>query len=239
MEQPCMRAYTQLAIRTCHSRGAHAMGGMAAQIPIKNDPEASERALEKVRADKMREVTDGHDGTWVAHPGLVPLARGMFEEHMKGPNQLDRLRQDVQVTPEDLLCVPTGTRTEEGLRLNIRVGVQYLEAWLGGNGCVPLYHLMEDAATAEISRAQVWQWIGHGAALEDGRRVTRDLFARVADEEMARVEREVGAERYRAGRFAEARDLFQRLSTAEGLEDFLTLPAYEILERGGEPGRAP
>jgi malate synthase len=231
MEQPCMRAYTQLAIRTCHRRGVHAMGGMAAQIPIRNDPEASERALEKVRADKRREATDGHDGTWVAHPGLVPVAREMFEAHMKGPNQLDRLREDVQVGAADLLRVPAGSRTEEGLRLNIRVGVQYLEAWLGGNGCVPLYHLMEDAATAEISRSQVWQWIRHGASLEDGRGVTPERFARVADEEMERVEREIGSERYRSGRFPEARALFQRLSTARTLEEFLTLPAYEILDR--------
>jgi len=230
MEQPCMRAYTQLAIQTCHRRGAHAMGGMAAQIPIKNDLEASERALEKVRADKRREATDGHDGTWVAHPGLVPVAREMFDAHMKGPNQLDRLRDDVRVTEEDLLRVPDGVRTEEGLRLNVRVGVQYLEAWLGGNGCVPLYHLMEDAATAEISRSQVWQWIRHGASLEDGRPVTPELFARVADQEMARVEREIGPERYRAGRFPEARALFQRLSTAGALEEFLTLPAYELLD---------
>jgi malate synthase len=239
MDQPCMRAYTQLAIRTCHRRGVHAMGGMAAQIPIKNDPEASERALEKVRADKRREVTDGHDGTWVAHPGLVPVAREMFDAHMKGPNQLDRLREDVHVTAEDLLRVPEGERTEEGLRLNIRVGVQYLEAWLGGNGCVPLYHLMEDAATAEISRAQVWQWSHHGVSLADGHRVTPERFARVADEEMARVEREIGAERYRSGRFTEARALFQRLSTAEKLEEFLTLPAYEILNGGQRPDRAP
>lgn len=239
MEQPCMRAYTQLAIRTCHSRGAHAMGGMAAQIPIKSDPEASERALEKVRADKRREAADGHDGTWVAHPGLVPVAQAMFAAHMKGPNQLDRLREDVEVTAEDLLRVPGGTRTEDGLRLNTRVGVQYLEAWLGGNGCVPLYSLMEDAATAEISRAQVWQWIHHGVSLEDGRRVTPELFGRVTDEEMERVEREIGTERFRAGRFPEARELFQRLSTARELEEFLTLPAYEILDRGGEPGRTP
>jgi malate synthase len=239
MEQPFMRAYTQLAIKTCHRRGVHAMGGMAAQIPIKGDPEASERALEKVRADKRREATDGHDGTWVAHPGLVPVAQEMFAKHMKGPNQLDRLREDVNATAEDLLRVPAGTRTEDGLRLNTRVGIRYLEAWLGGNGCVPLYHLMEDAATAEISRAQVWQWIHHGATLEDGRPVTPELFSRVTDEEMGRIEREVGSERYRAGRFPEARRLFERLSTAEALEEFLTLPAYELLDHGGEPGRTP
>jgi malate synthase len=230
MEQPFLRAYTQLAIRTCHRRGAHAMGGMAAQIPIKNDPEASARALEKVRADKLREVTDGHDGTWVAHPGLVPVAREVFEAVMEGPNQLNRLREDVQATSRDLLEVPRGTRTEEGLRLNARVGVQYLEAWLRGNGCVPLYNLMEDAATAEISRAQVWQWIHHGASLEDGRRVDPALFARILQDEMKRVEGEVGPERFRAGRFEGARDLFERLSTAETLEEFLTIPAYRLLD---------
>jgi malate synthase len=183
MEQPFMRAYTQLAVRTCHRRGAHAMGGMAAQIPIKNDPEASRRAIERVRADKLREAMDGHDGTWVAHPGLVAIAREVFEAVMPGPNQLDRGREDVRVTAADLLMLPEGTRTEEGLRLNVRVGVQYLEAWLRGNGCVPLYNLMEDAATAEISRTQVWQWIRHRAALEDGRRVDAALLRRITDED--------------------------------------------------------
>jgi len=231
MEQPFLRAYTQLAVKTCHRRGIHAMGGMAAQIPIKGDPEASERALAKVRADKLREVKDGHDGTWVAHPALVPIAREVFEAHMKGPNQLDRLREDVEVSAPDLLVVPEGTRTEEGLRLNARVGVQYLEAWLSGNGCVPLYHLMEDAATAEISRAQVWQWIRHGAALDDGRRVTPDLFRSVMDDEMKRIAGAVGPDRIRDGRFDEARALFERLSTADTLEPFLTAPAYALLDR--------
>jgi len=230
MTQPFLRAYTQLAIRTCHRRGVHAMGGMAAQIPIKNDAEASRSALEKVRADKLREVTDGHDGTWVAHPGLVPVAREVFEAVMSGPNQLDRLREDVRVSARELLEVPRGTRTEEGLRLNVRVGVQYLEAWLRGLGCVPLYNLMEDAATAEISRAQVWQWIHHRAALEDERTVNAALLRTIADEEMERIEKEIGSERFRSGRFDEARNLFERLSTSEMLEDFLTIPAYERLE---------
>jgi malate synthase len=230
MEQPFLRAYTQLAIRTCHHRGVHAMGGMAAQIPIKNDAEASRSALEKVRADKLREVTDGHDGTWVAHPGLVAVAREVFEAVMNGPNQLDRLREDVRVAAHELLEVPRGTRTEEGLRLNVRVGVQYLEAWLRGLGCVPLYNLMEDAATAEISRAQVWQWIHHRATLEDGRTVNAALLEVIADEEMKRIENEIGTERFREGRFPEARDLFERLSTSETLEEFLTIPAYERLE---------
>ncbi len=237
MEQPCMRAYTQLAIRTCHRRGVHSMGGMAAQIPIKNDEARNNAALDKVRADKLREVRDGHDGTWVAHPGLVPVAREVFEAHMKGRNQLDRLREDVRAAASDLLRVPEGTRTEEGLRLNARVGIQYIESWLRGQGCVPLYSLMEDAATAEISRAQVWQWIHHGATLEDGRRVTPELLRTVIDDEMNRIEGEVGADRFRGGRFAEARALFERISTSPTLETFLTLPAYEALD-GGSKGAA-
>jgi malate synthase len=229
MAQPCMRAYTQLAVRTCHRRGAHAIGGMAAQIPIRNDPAASALALGKVRVDKLREVTDGHDGTWVAHPGLVPMAREVFEANMTGPNQLHRLREDVRVTREDLLRVPLGTRTEEGLRLNVRVGILYLAAWLQGLGCVPLYHLMEDAATAEISRTQVWQWIRHGAGLDDGRPVTVALVERIVEEEMERITREVGAPRVAAGRFAEARDLLVRLSSDNRCAEFLTLAAYELL----------
>jgi malate synthase len=231
MEQPCMRAYTTLAVRTCHRRRAHAMGGMAAQIPIRDDPAASEAALARVRADKLREVRDGHDGTWVAHPGLVPVAREVFEAHMPGPNQLHRLREDVHVEAADLLRTPQGTRTEAGLRLNVRVGVRYLEAWLGGTGCVPLYHLMEDAATAEISRTQIWQWMRHGAALDDGRPVSRALVERVLAEEMDRVRGEVGEERFTRGRFPEAIDLFLRTSVADRLEEFLTLPAYDALNR--------
>ena len=230
MEQPFMRAYTQLCVRTCHRRGVHAMGGMAAQIPIKNDPEASRVALEKVRADKLREVMDGHDGTWVAHPGLVAVAREVFEAVMPGPNQLERRREDVHVAASDLLEVPRGSRTEEGLRLNVRVGIQYIEAWLRGNGCVPLYNLMEDAATAEISRAQVWQWVRHAATLADGRTVDASLLRAVTNDEMKRIESEIGAERFAQGRFQEARVLFERLSTQERLEDFLTLPAYQLLD---------
>jgi malate synthase len=228
MEQPFLRAYTQLLIRTCHRRGAFAMGGMAAQIPIKNDPEASRAALERVRADKLREVKDGHDGTWVAHPGLVPLAKEIFDGHMRTPNQIAKLREDVRATAADLVSVPGGTRTEAGLRHNVRVGVRYLEAWLRGNGCVPLYHLMEDAATAEISRAQVWQWIRHHSALDDGRAVTAELFRSVLDQEMEQVRAELG-ERYPSSRFALARELFEKLSTSETFEEFLTLPAYEFL----------
>jgi malate synthase len=229
MEQPFMRAYTQLAVRTCHRRGIHAMGGMAAQIPIKSDPDANRIALEKVRADKLREVNDGHDGTWVAHPGLVPIARGIFEGGMEGPNQLHRLREDVKVDSADLLRLPSGTRTEEGLRLNIRVGVQYLEAWLRGSGCVPLYHLMEDAATAEISRAQVWQWLQHGAELSDGRAVTRELVEQVMNEELDRARDEQGAARFEQGRFEDARELFTRLCFLDEMEEFLTSFAYDRL----------
>jgi malate synthase len=229
MEQPFLRAYTQLLVRTCHRRGAPAMGGMAAQIPIKTDPEANRAALDKVRADKLREVTDGHDGTWVAHPGLVPIARAIFDEHMKGPNQLHVMREDVRVTAEDLLRAPEGTRTLAGLRHNIRVGVQYLEAWLRGLGCVPLYNLMEDAATAEISRAQVWQWVRHGAALDTGEVVTPDLVRRATEEEMAALRGSLGEARFDGGRFGEARRLFEELATADELADFLTLPAYEVL----------
>jgi malate synthase len=231
MEQPCMRAYTQLAVKTCHRRGAHAIGGMAAQIPIKRDPEANERALAKVRADKLREVNDGHDGTWVAHPGLVSVARQVFDAHMPGANQLDRLREDVNVGAQDLLRTPAGTRTLDGLRHNVRVGVQYIEAWLRGIGCVPLYDMMEDAATAEISRAQVWQWIKHRAQLDDtGDTVTPELLARVLDEEMLRITHEIGETRIRTGRFSEARALFAQLSTGEQLTDFLTSAAYAALD---------
>ena len=234
MTQPCMRAYTQLAIRTCHRRGAFAMGGMAAQIPIKNDPAANEQAYERVRADKLREVTDGHDGTWVAHPALVPVAREVFAEHMTGDNQLDRLREDVQVSSADLLEVPSGTGTEEGLRLNVRVGIRYIEAWLRGNGAVPLYHLMEDAATAEISRTQTWQWLHHRAHLHDGRAVTPDFVQQIVGEEMSRIAGEVGDAQFTNGRFPEARDLFVQLVMADELAEFLTLAAYPALD-GAQP----
>jgi malate synthase len=229
MDKAFLDAYSRLLIQTCHRRGVHAMGGMAAFIPIKGDEAANDAVMAKVRADKLREVKNGHDGTWVAHPGLVALAREVFDSHMKGPNQLDTLREDVSVGQAELLRVPRGTRTEEGLRHNIRVGVQYMAAWLGGLGCVPLYNLMEDAATAEISRAQVWQWIHHGATLEDGRHVTPELFRQVYAEELALLEKDGSAEHYGAGNFARARELFERLSTAPTFEEFLTLPAYEAL----------
>jgi malate synthase len=233
MEQHFLRSYTQLLIKTCHRRNVHAMGGMSAFIPIKSDPEANSAALEKVRADKQREVRDGHDGTWVAHPGLVQVAREVFDTYMHthapGPNQIERKREDVQVTAQDLLTVPGGSRTEAGLRHNIRVGVQYLEAWLGGLGCVPLYNLMEDAATAEISRSQVWQWIHHRAPLDDGQPVTQERFRKVLDEEVQALSGALGEARFDAGRFREASALFERLSTSETFEEFLTLPAYDLL----------
>jgi malate synthase len=229
MEAPFLRAYTQLLIKTCHRRGVHAMGGMAAQIPIKDDPEANQRALEKVRADKLREVREGHDGTWVAHPGLVQIAKQVFDEGMPTPNQIDRTRDDVVADPRKLVEPPLGTRTDAGLRHNIRVGIQYLEAWLGGQGAVPIYNLMEDAATAEISRTQIWQWLAHRATLDDGRTVTRPVVEQLIGEEFARVRDEVGAARFGRGRFEEARALFTRVATSEELVEFLTLPAYDIL----------
>lgn len=229
MEQPFLKAYSQWLIRTCHRRGAHAMGGMAAQIPIKSDAEANRIALDKVRADKLREVRDGHDGTWVAHPGLVPIAREIFDAHMPTENQLHRLRDDVRVEAADLLRAPLGPRTMGGLRHNVRVGIQYLEAWLRGTGCVPLYNLMEDAATAEISRAQIWQWVAHRAPLDDGSVVTPELVKNTIADEMQLLAQSLPAERFTNGRFDAARQLFEDLSTRADLVEFLTLPAYELL----------
>ena len=228
-----MRAYTQLLVKTCHRRGVHAMGGMAAQIPIKNDPTANDAALEKVRQDKLREVKAGHDGTWVAHPDLVPVAKEVFDRLMPQANQLTRLREDVSIGQADLLEVHQGTRTEAGLRENVRVGVQYIEAWLRGKGAVPLYNLMEDAATAEISRAQVWQWIHYGISLEGGTVATPELLKRIIGEEMQRVRQEVGAATYDGGRFREAVRIFTDLSLADDFEDFLTVPAMGLLRPTG------
>jgi malate synthase len=225
-----LRSYSLLLIQTCHRRGAHAMGGMAAQIPIKSDPRANEAALAKVVADKKREAEDGHDGTWVAHPGLIPLARQVFDDLMPGPHQLHRRREDVQVTAADLLRVPEGKITEAGLRANISIGMQYVEAWLRGVGCVPLYHLMEDAATAEISRAQVWQWARHpGGVLEDGRKVSLAMVRGLIPEELEKIRREIGAGRFDAGRFGLAAELFENLVTHPEFADFLTLVAYPHL----------
>ena len=229
MTQHNMASYTRLVVQSCHRRGIHAMGGMAAQIPIKNDPEANAAAIARVEADKRREVAGGHDGTWVAHPGLVPIAKGIFDAGMPTPNQIAQTPDRTPVTAADLLAVPVGKRTEHTLRENIRVGVHYIEAWLRGNGCVPLYNLMEDAATAEISRTQVWQWLHHGAQLEDGRTVTRALFDACLVEELEVIRAEVGADRWQHGRFALASQLFAEWSTAGELADFLTLGAYPYL----------
>lgn len=226
-----MHSYSLLAIKTCHRRGAHAIGGMAAQIPIKNDPAANEAALAKVRADKTREANDGHDGTWVAHPGLVPVAMEEFDKVMKTPNQIHRLREDVNVTAADLLAIPKGQITEQGLRLNASVGIQYMEAWLRGTGCVPLYNLMEDAATAEISRAQVWQWVHNPRGiLSDGRKVTLDLFRQITKEELEKIRHEVGEARYANGKYELAARLFDEIIANDCLEEFLTLRAYEHLD---------
>src|SRR4051812_21757133 len=229
------KAYAQLLIKTCHRRNVHAMGGMAAQIPIKDNPEENERALDKVRADKLREVREGHDGTWVAHPALVPIAMQVFNDGMPAPNQLDRRRDDVVADAAKLVEPPQGTRTDAGLRHNIRVGIQYLEAWLGGQGAVPIYNLMEDAATAEISRTQIWQWLKHRASLDDGTPVTRELVAKRVEEEYARVRQEVGAARFDRGHFPEARKLFEQVATSEDFEDFLTIPAYDVLVKSTPP----
>ncbi len=230
MDRHFLKSYVELLIRTCHHRGAHAMGGMAAQIPIKSDAAANERALRRVLEDKEREARAGHDGTWVAHPGLVAVAREAFDGVMSGSNQLQVLREDVRVRAADLLQPPDGEITEAGLRHNLRVGVQYLEAWLGGNGCVPLYHLMEDAATAEICRTQLWQWRTHDARLANGAPVTAGLIERCFDEELSGIEQEVGAQRFKAGRYDLAATLFKRMVQATELDEFLTLPAYEYLD---------
>ncbi len=230
MGKAFLNAYSLLLIKTCHRRGSFAMGGMAAQIPVKGDAHANDDAFAKVRADKEREASAGHDGTWVAHPDLVPVAKEVFDRLMPQANQLSVKREDVHVTAADLVKMHEGRRTEEGLRVNIRVGVQYIEAWLRGRGAVPIYNLMEDAATAEISRAQVWQWIHLGAKLDDGREVTPDMFRTALDGEMERVKGEVGAAAFDGGRFPEAIKLFSDMSLADAFEEFLTLPAYRLID---------
>jgi malate synthase len=230
MGQAFLNAYSLLLIKTCHRRQAFAMGGMAAQIPVKGDEAANEEAFAKVRADKEREATNGHDGTWVAHPDLVPVATEVFDRLMPQPNQLSKKRDDVHVTQADLLEVHKGKRTEEGLGVNIRVGVQYIEAWLRGRGAVPIYNLMEDAATAEISRAQIWQWLHLKAKLDDGREVTPALFRDALKREMERVRGEVGGKAFDGGRFKEAIALFSDMSLADTFKEFLTLPAYRLID---------
>jgi len=229
MTSPFMRAYSLLLIKTCHRRGAFAMGGMAAQIPIKNDPAANDAAIAKVRADKEREATDGHDGTWVAHPGLVGLAREAFDKVMTTPNQIHRQRDDVHVRAQDLLDFqPKGPITEQGLRTNINIGIQYMGAWLAGTGCVPIFNLMEDAATAEISRAQIWHWIRSPlGTLDDGRKVTKALFSQLVPDELARVKELLGEKAYAAGNYPEGARLFEQLTLADEFADFLTLSAYD------------
>jgi malate synthase len=233
MTVPFMRAYTELLAATCHRRGAHAMGGMAALIPSRKDEAANAQALDGVRADKEREVGQGYDGTWVAHPDLVPVAREVFAEGLGGaPHQLERQRDDVSVSAADLLNLPAtpGSITEAGLRTDVSVGFQYVSFWLTGRGAAAINSLMEDAATAEISRSQIWQWVRHGVKLEDGRTVTRELVREVLDEETAKIRNSVGDQTWQDGRPAETREIFERVALAPDLIEFLTIPAYEYLD---------
>ncbi|MFC7392472.1 malate synthase A [Scopulibacillus cellulosilyticus] len=231
MTVPFMKAYTQYVVETCHKRKAHAIGGMAAQIPIKNNPKANEEALNKVKADKTREVINGHDGSWVAHPGLVPIVLDVFNEHMPEANQIDRQIEHKTITAKDLLAIPEGPITEEGLRMNISVAIQYIEAWLGGKGAVPIYNLMEDAATAEISRAQVWQWIRHPQGfLEDGRKITRNLVEQMITVELVDLKNSFGEEQFNNGNYESAARLFSQLVFNDEFEEFLTLPGYERID---------
>jgi malate synthase len=227
-----LRSYSKLLIRTCHRRNIHAMGGMAAFIPIKSDPVANENAIAQVRADKEREAGDGHDGTWVAHPGLVPVAREIFDRLMPGPNQIDKKLSDFNATAADLLQVPRGEITEAGLRQNIAVGLGYLEAWLRGTGCVPLFNLMEDAATAEISRAQIWQWICQNSQLNDGRKIDIALCDGIIEEELTKAKLTGDAARIAA--YEKSVQLMRDLSRSPQFVEFLTIPAYQrILSEGG------
>ncbi|HLJ61181.1 MAG TPA: malate synthase A [bacterium] len=233
MTVPFMRAYTELLVRTCHRRGAHAIGGMAAFIPNRRDAAVTEVALAKVREDKVREAQAGFDGTWVAHPDLVAVAAGVFDRVLGSrPHQVERLRDDVHVTAREILDVrvPGGETTEAGLRNNISVALQYLEAWLGGSGAVAIYNLMEDSATAEISRSQVWQWVRHGTALAEHRHVSAELVRRMCDEEVARLRRERGDTGGAAGRLDWARKLFEEVALSETFVEFLTLPGYAALD---------
>ncbi len=232
MTAPFMRAYALTLVKTCHRRGAPAMGGMAAQIPIKNDPAANDAAMAKVRADKEREATDGCDGTWVAHPGLVPIAKEIFDKYMPQPNQYGKQLPDVNFSAKDLLDFqPSHPITEAGLRNNISVGIQYLGAWLAGNGCVPVFNLMEDAATAEISRSQIWQWIrSPKGVLDDGRKVSKELFRALLAEELPKVKTYLGDAAWNAGKYGQAAELFEKITTDDNYVEFLTLPAYELID---------
>jgi malate synthase len=245
MTAPFMRAYTELLVATCHRRGAFAMGGMAAFIPSRRDPQINEVALAKVREDKEREAGDGFDGSWVAHPDLVPVCQEVFDRvlgsqalagshsdklHVTRPNQLDRLRDDVRADPAALLDITEGPITEAGLRTNISVGLQYIESWLRGNGAAAINNLMEDAATAEISRSQIWQWLHHGVRLDTGDQVTAELVQRIEDEELARIREQIGDAGFARSRFDDARKLFEQVALADELVEFLTLPAYELID---------
>ncbi|HCE1741190.1 TPA: malate synthase A [Vibrio parahaemolyticus] len=231
MDKPFLNAYSRLLVRTCHKRGAFAMGGMAAFIPAK-DPQENQKVLDKIHNDKSLEANNGHDGTWVAHPGLADTAMEVFSAALgERTNQLDVSRsEDAPITAAELLEPCDGERTEEGMRHNIRVALQYIEAWISGNGCVPIYGLMEDAATAEISRASIWQWIQHGKSLDNGQQVTKALFETYLQEEVEVVKQEVGEERYQAGRFEEAAQLMAKLTTSDELTNFLTVPGYDYLD---------
>ena len=230
MDRHFLKSYVDRLIEICHRRGIHAMGGMAAQIPIKSDPDANARALEKVRQDKLREVNAGHDGTWVAHPGLVPVAREVFDQYMPQPNQIGVARETPHVTAADLLTVPKGEITDAGLHLNIDVGIRYLASWISGNGCVPIYGLMEDAATAEISRAQVWQWIRHEARRQDGAVVNSAAVNEAIATDLEKIRRELGGSVFDAGRFEEAGRLFGEMVTGPEFAEFLTLRAYDYID---------
>jgi len=229
MDRHFLSSYVKLLIYTCHKRGAHAMGGMAAQIPIKNNDDANKAAMNKVKVDKEREANAGHDGTWIAHPGLAPIALNAFNSVMQSANQIETTNINPKITQEDLLKVPAGTITEMGLRENIKVGIQYVEAWLRGNGCVPLYNLMEDAATAEISRAQLWQWIKNGVKLENGQKITKEFFTNIVSEELEIIKSEITPEIYKKGKFELATDLFVNMIEKNEFDEFLTLPAYEYI----------
>jgi len=233
MTVPFMRAYTELLVKSCHTHGAHAIGGMAAFIPNRKDAEVNDAALKAVRADKSREADDGFDGSWVAHPDLVPVALEVFDAKLGDrPNQLDRLRDDVQVTAEQLLDAKAtpGEVTEAGVRNNVSVGIQYLESWLRGGGAVAIFNLMEDAATAEISRSQVWQWVHNGVSTAEGTAITPEWVRQVEDEELDKIRAAVGDERFSAGRYPEARELFEQVALADDFEEFLTVPAYARLD---------
>ncbi|NCU51832.1 MAG: malate synthase [Candidatus Fonsibacter ubiquis] len=226
-----LRSYSLLLIKTCHRRGAHAMGGMAAQIPIKDNEALNQKAMDAVKQDKLREANDGHDGTWVAHPGLVKIAKDVFDEKMPQPNQVNKIPSNIKIEANDLLLAEKGDITEDGLRKNISVGIQYLAAWLGGNGCVPLYNLMEDAATAEISRAQVWQWNKHQCKTIDGKTIDPIYVKKIVKEEMVQIKKEVGEQKFEKGNYERAAKMFEEMSIANQFEDFLTVPAYNEIIR--------